>query len=78
MTNAQAIKPEDQTPAQLKQDIEKRHPADYYLLAAKLLKDPATKQEAVFWFYVGQIRYRYYEPRARLGRRSRQWFHSEE
>lgn len=50
----------DQTPAQLKQNIEKRHPADYYLLAARLFKDPATKQEALFWFYVGQIRYRYY------------------
>ena len=23
-------------------------------------KDSATKQEAVFWFYVGQLRYRYY------------------
>ncbi len=60
VTNTQAVKPEDQTPAQLKQDIEKRHPADYYLLAAKLFKDTATKQEAVFWFYVGQLRYRYY------------------
>jgi hypothetical protein len=60
VTNAQAGKAEDQTPAQLKQDIEKRHPADYYLLAAKLFKDSATKQEALFWFYVGQLRYRYY------------------
>ncbi len=51
---------EDQTPAQLKQDIEKRHPADYYVLASKLFKDAATKQEALFWFYVGQLRYRYY------------------
>jgi hypothetical protein len=50
----------DQTTAQLKQNIEKRHPADYYLLAATLFKDPASKREALFWFYVGQIRYRYY------------------
>ncbi len=59
-TNAIAANPADQTPAQLKQNIEKRHPADYYLLAAKLFKDPATKEEALFWFYVGQLRYRYY------------------
>src|SRR5437773_6026579 len=38
VTNTQADRPEDQTPAQLKQDIEKRHPADYYLLASKLFK----------------------------------------
>jgi hypothetical protein len=50
----------DQTPAQLKQDIEKKHPAAYYMLAAKLFKDPATKREALFWFYVGQLRYRYH------------------
>ncbi len=60
VTSAPAGNVEDQTPAQLKQDIEKRHPADYYVLASKLFKDSATKQEAVFWFYVGQLRYRYY------------------
>lgn len=51
---------QDETAAQLKQGIEARHPADYYKLAAKLFHDDATKQEAVFWFYVGQLRYRYY------------------
>ncbi len=45
---------------QLKQGIEKKHPAEYYKLAQTLFVDPATKQEAVFWFYVGQLRYRYY------------------
>lgn len=50
----------DETAAQFKQGIEAKHPADYYRLAIKLFQDPATKQEAVFWFYVGQIRYRYY------------------
>lgn len=59
-SNAFAANPADQTPAQLKENIENRHPADYYLLAVKLFKDPATKDEALFWFYVGQIRYRYY------------------
>ncbi len=57
---ARAADPRDETPAQLKQGIEGRHPADYYKLAAKLFQDSSTKQEAVFWFYVGQLRYRYY------------------
>ena len=50
----------DQTPAQLKEGIEKKHPAAYYILASKLFKDSATKREALFWFYVGQLRYRFY------------------
>src|SRR5438552_16737970 len=50
----------DQSPAQLKAGIEAKHPATYYILAAKLFKDSATKREALFWFYVGQLRYRYY------------------
>lgn len=50
----------NQSPAQLKQDLEKKHPAAYYLLAAKLFKDESSKREAVFWFYVGQLRYRYH------------------
>ncbi len=59
-SNARTAEPPDETPTQLKQGIEGRHPADYYRLAAKLFRDAASKQEAVFWFYVGQIRYRYY------------------
>ena len=50
----------EQNPTQLKAGIEAKHPAAYYTLAAKLFKDSATKQEAIFWFYVGQLRYRYY------------------
>ncbi len=57
---AESAKLEDQSPAQLKKDLGAKHPAAYYLIAAKLFKDPATKQEGLFWFYVGQIRYRYY------------------
>lgn len=49
-----------QTPAQLKADLEQKHPAAYYSLAAKLFTAPATKREAIFWFYVGQLRYRYH------------------
>jgi hypothetical protein len=51
---------DEQTPAELKAGIEGKHPAAYYTLAAKLFRYDATKTEAVFWFYVGQIRYRYY------------------
>ncbi|MDQ3199396.1 MAG: hypothetical protein M3Q46_09480 [Verrucomicrobiota bacterium] len=50
----------NQSPAELKAGIEGKHPAAYYMLAAQLFKNTATKQEAVFWFYVGQLRYRYY------------------
>jgi hypothetical protein len=57
---AQVDNLEEQTPAQLKQNIEKKHPAAYYLLATKLFQEAATKREAVFWFYVGQLRYRYH------------------
>ena len=57
---ASAADAPDESPAQLKQGIEGRHPADYYKLAAQLFQDASSKQEAVFWFYVGQLRYRYY------------------
>ena len=60
LLGARAQAADQETAAQLKQGIEKKHPAEYYKLALKLFADPATKQEAVFWFYVGQIRYRYH------------------
>jgi len=41
-------------------DMEGEHPAAYYKLAASLFKNAATKDEAVFWFYAGQLRYRYH------------------
>jgi hypothetical protein len=47
------------TPAQLIEEIEQLHPAAYYILAAKLFQTD-QKDEAVFWFYTGQIRYRCY------------------
>jgi len=60
LAGAESGNPADQTPVQLKQDIEKKHPSAYYMLAAKLFKNPTTKREAVFWFYAGQLRYRYH------------------
>jgi hypothetical protein len=37
--------------------IAKEHPSSYYMLAMRLFKE-GQKDEAVFWFYTGQIRYR--------------------
>jgi len=34
------------------------HPVGFYLLAQKLFKEN-KKDESIFWFYVGSIRYRY-------------------
>lgn len=47
------------TPDELKAGIEKRHPAAYYVLAGKLFENGA-RDEAVFWFYAGQLRYRFH------------------
>ncbi len=47
-----------QTVDQLKQNIESKHPIAYYFVAVKLFKQ--DKEEAVFWYYLGQLRYRYY------------------
>ena len=48
------------SPAKLKAGIESKHPAAYYALATKLFADAKTKDEAVFWFYLGQLRFRYH------------------
>ena len=37
--------------------IAKEHPSSYYMLAMRLFQE-GQKDEAVFWFYTGQIRYR--------------------
>src|SRR4030095_8460235 len=47
------------TPEMLKVGIEQNHPAAYYVLASKLFEG-GKKEEAVFWFYAGQLRYRFY------------------
>lgn len=47
------------TPEALKLGIEQNNPAAYYLLASKLFA-AGKKEEAVFWFYAGQLRYRFY------------------
>lgn len=49
-----------QSVTELKQGIEAEHPAAYYTLAQKLFANEATKNEAIYWFYVGQLRFRYH------------------
>jgi hypothetical protein len=44
---------------QLRSKIETQHPAGFYILAGKLFA-AGKKDEAVFWFYAGQLRYRVY------------------
>ena len=51
--------PTKKTPEQLKKGIENQHPATYYILAQKLFES-GKKDEAVFWFYAGQLRYRFH------------------
>lgn len=48
-----------QTPDQLRRGIEGQHPAVHYVLAQKLFAS-GQKDEAVFWFYAGQLRYRFH------------------
>jgi hypothetical protein len=45
--------------AAVKEQIENKHPATYFVLAQRLFALGA-RDEAVFWFYVGLIRYRGY------------------
>ena len=44
---------------QLKNGIENQHPSYFYFLAQKLFA-ANQKDDAVFWFYAGQLRYRVY------------------
>ena len=46
------------TPEQLMKGIENQHPVVYYVLASKLY-EADKKSESVFWFYVGQLRFRF-------------------
>ena len=46
-----------QSPAALKAGIEGKHPAAYFVLAKKEF-EAGRRDEAVFWLYLGQVRYR--------------------
>ena len=41
----------------LKDTITQRHPVDYFILATRLFQ-MGEKDEAIFWFYAGQLRFR--------------------
>jgi len=45
--------------ARIEAALPQEHPSAYYLFAARLFSE-GKKDEAVFWFYVGQLRYRVY------------------
>jgi len=47
----------DRRADEIKADIAQDHPAAFYVLAGKLF-DRGDRDEAVFWFYAGQLRYR--------------------
>ncbi|WP_421950383.1 hypothetical protein [Pelagibacterium sp.] len=42
---------------QLRAEVPNAHPSGYYVLASRLY-DRGDRDEAVFWFYAGQLRYR--------------------
>ncbi len=52
-SNAQIIKQEAINP----DDLANQHPAVYYVYAQSLM-DSGKKDDAAFWFYTGQLRYR--------------------
>tara|TARA_R110002050_G_scaffold57131_1_gene128388 strand:+ start:180 stop:626 length:447 start_codon:yes stop_codon:yes gene_type:complete len=45
--------------AEIEKALPEEHPSAYYLYAGRLFKE-GKKDEAVFWFYVGQLRYRFH------------------
>ena len=56
---ASAVDPSSLSIDQLKNGIENQHPTAFYILAQKLFA-AGQKDDAVFWFYTGQLRYRVY------------------
>ena len=56
---ASALDPATLSIEQLKNGIENQHPAYFYYLAGKLVA-AGQKDDAVFWYYAGQLRYRVY------------------
>lgn len=47
------------TPDQIKAGIASSHPSAFYILALKLFQ-AGQRDDAVFWFYAGQLRYRFH------------------
>ena len=59
LLRASALDPSNLSIEELKGGIEDQHPAYFYYLAQKLFAT-GQKDDAVFWFYTGQLRYRVY------------------
>ncbi|MDF2603583.1 hypothetical protein [Sphingomonas sp.] len=51
--------PAKQTPSQIIAQAENVHPAGLYILSAKLMGE-GRMDDAVRWFYIGQLRYRFH------------------
>ncbi len=49
----------DIPPDQIEAALPDEHPAAFYVYAKRLFEE-GRKDDAVFWFYVGQLRYRFY------------------
>ena len=47
------------TTSELMNNASRLHPVGYYILAVKLFHE-GSKDESIFWFYVGSLRFRYY------------------
>jgi hypothetical protein len=59
LLKASAVDPATLSIDQLKNGIENQHPTCFYILAQKLFT-AGQKDDAVFWYYAGQLRYRVY------------------
>ena len=46
-------------PEKIEAALPNEHPSTYYIYAGRLLQE-GKKDDAVFWFYVGQLRYRFH------------------
>ena len=46
-------------PAEVEKKLPGEHPASYYIYAMRLFGE-GRKDDAVFWFYAGQLRYRFH------------------
>jgi len=51
--------PAKQTPSEIIAQAENVHPATLYILSAKLMRE-GRMDDAVRWFYIGQLRYRFH------------------
>lgn len=56
---SQPLDPGNQTPAQIIAQADSVHPATLYILASKLMGE-GRMDDAVRWFYIGQLRYRFH------------------